>query len=378
MKVDYFGAQSDAIPVLVNIFDGQELYELAKDKTPQAREDLVTKIISLLDVPLSMREKELAADILIDLMRQAERDLRCAVSERLATMDDVPLRLILSVANDDIEVAAPLLENSPILNDLDLIYIIKGKSEEYWRTIAKRKHIGDDIVNMLAETKDLGTALNLTKNENITLKGSALTIIADMARGHDNLAAPLLRRNEVTADMAKALYDYVGESLKKHISKTFKHQPGDISKAMATMDEVTGELRVSALDKDEHDQDAMIPGASHIRAAKASQDKKLLNANLMIDTLKRKQTALFTAQFCVMCKLPVKRALKILSQTNGQKLAIVCKAYDISQMDFIALFTLSAHIRGQNEAVQTEDIQKATEHYKMISKSAATQLIKSL
>ena len=98
----------------------------------------------------------------------------------------------------------------------------------------------------------------------------------------------------------------------------------------------------------------------------------------MIDTLKLKQSALFVAQFCVHCRVPVKTALNILSETNGQKLAIITKAFDIGQSDFIALFTLSAYMRGHNDAVQTEDIQKAAELYKMIGKAAAKQLAKSL
>jgi uncharacterized protein (DUF2336 family) len=369
MKIDYFGTQSEVIPVLVDMFDSQALFDLASDKSPKAREELVNKVIALLDVPLSMREKELAADILIDLMRQAERDLRAAIAQRLATMDDVPLRVMLSIARDEIDVAAPLLEHSESLNELDLFYVIKNTGAAHWRVIAKRKQMTDDLIMTLAQTNDYETALNIAENESLFLSEEVASVLVDLSMEQNDLAVPLARRNDVPKAMIQAIYNEVGDVIRQKLD-------GVLSKAdLMAVDQTVEELsRGAAVTK----HGIELPTKAQIQEAKAAKAKGVLNTKMLINTLKRKQTASFIAQFCVLTNLPVKRLLKALQETSGQKLAIVAKAFGFSRVDFIALYTLSAYIRGQNDAVQTSDVQRATEHYAMIGKGAAKQLLKNL
>src|SRR5262245_34641947 len=130
MDLSFLDKSSGVTPILVRLYDSHKLYGLAKDKKPMARAELTSAVSDLLDMDLSPRESELIADVLIALMRQAEKDLRLALAERLSVSDKAPLRLILQISNDDIDIAAPVLRNSNVLGDLDLIYIIKSKSAE--------------------------------------------------------------------------------------------------------------------------------------------------------------------------------------------------------------------------------------------------------
>ena len=109
------------MPMLVKLHDSHKLYSLAQDKQPLAQSELSTAMAELLDMQTTPREEELIADVLIGLMRQAEIDLREALSEKLSIMENVPLRLALHIANDEISVAKPVLKNSIALGDLDLI-----------------------------------------------------------------------------------------------------------------------------------------------------------------------------------------------------------------------------------------------------------------
>src|SRR5688572_4950053 len=119
MDLSFLDKSSGVTPLLVRLYDSHKLYRLAKDRKPFARAELTSTVSALLDVALSARETELVADVLIALMRQAEKDLRQALAEKLSILDQVPLRLVLQIANDEIDVAAPVLRNSPILGDLD-------------------------------------------------------------------------------------------------------------------------------------------------------------------------------------------------------------------------------------------------------------------
>ncbi|MCK6418949.1 MAG: hypothetical protein L6Q57_08470, partial [Alphaproteobacteria bacterium] len=109
MDLGFLDKSSHVTPLLVKLYDSHKIYTLAHDKKPEARQELTKAVLELLDMDLNPREGELIADVLIALIRQAERDLRQALAERLCAMDNVPLRLVLHMANDEIDVARPVL-----------------------------------------------------------------------------------------------------------------------------------------------------------------------------------------------------------------------------------------------------------------------------
>src|SRR6056297_122186 len=125
------------------------------------------------------------ADVMISLMRQAEIDLREALAERLAVLDNVPLRLVLQLSNDEIDVARPVLKQSPVLSDMDLIYIMKSKGPEYWQAIAQREHMSNQIMNLLSDTRDVETGIALVENEKITLTEHTLNVLSEVAQNSD-------------------------------------------------------------------------------------------------------------------------------------------------------------------------------------------------
>ena len=176
MSFSHLGRGSEVEPLLVQLYDSHRLYQLAQEKKPEARAELSQSVVGLLGANLRINEQELVADILISLMRQAERDLRQAIAERLSIMDNVPLRLVLHMAQDEITVAESVLCTSPVLNDLDLLYIIQSKTAEYWRAIARREHINEPVIDTLADTRDVETACHLAENSKIALTSLIIEI----------------------------------------------------------------------------------------------------------------------------------------------------------------------------------------------------------
>ena len=103
MAFDGLEKTPEVAPLLVRLYDTHNLYSLAGEKEcDSARMELATIMTDILKIKLSDREKELIADDILGLMKQAERDLRAALSERLASMDNVPLRVGLGLSNDSI------------------------------------------------------------------------------------------------------------------------------------------------------------------------------------------------------------------------------------------------------------------------------------
>ncbi|MEM7651130.1 MAG: DUF2336 domain-containing protein [Pseudomonadota bacterium] len=369
MDLGFLDKSSNVTPLLVRLYDSHKLHGLAKDNKPLARAELTSAVSELLEMDLSPRESELIADVLIGLMRQAELDLREALAERLAALDNVPLRLVLQLANDEIEVAAPVLRRSEVLGDLDLIYLIKSKGSAHWEEIAKREALSNQVMNLLSDTRDIRTAMALTKNENITLTQHVLTVLSDMAQKSDKLAMPLLQREEVTKDIAKTLYKYVGAEIKTFIETQYGISEGSI---IESVDEVILEMVEASEAVGEFS-----PSETMISAAERYKSKGLLTMKLMLGSLRRGQIPAFIAQFSKFTSLCPKTTLEILSQSSGQGLAVACKAFEISKEDFVSVFLLTNRVRNKGRMVDLNDMTRAISYYNRINEDVARNIIKN-
>ena len=357
-------------PLLVKLYDSQQLHALAKDEAPLARAELTSAVTELLEMELSPREGELVADVLISLMRQAERDLRQALAERLSIMDNVPLRLVLQMANDDIEVAGSVLSKSMVLSDLDLIYIIKAKGAEHWQSIAKREEMTDQIINILVDTGEKGTVQNLAENKEIRLTEYALDVMGDMACKDEVLAKPLLRREEVTVDFAKRIYQHVGKALKGYIVERYDL---DLDGSVTDLvDDVILEF-VEAADEGTD----ILPTESMLKAAQRHKDKGLLTIKMMLGSLRRGQVPSFIAQFSKYTGMAPKTVAEMLLQNSGQGLAITCKAFDIIKADFMSIFLLTNGLRNENKMADLKEMEKAMKYFSRVSKQVAQDIIKN-
>lgn len=143
-------------PLLVGLYDAHRAYE--GRKTEDIKEKLCEHMTDLLSVSTRVSDREMITDVLVSLVKQSERDMKAALSERLSTLGHVPLRLVLQLVNDDISIARPVLLNSPVLNDLDLLYIIQSRDSSFWQAIAARQGLHENVVDALADTRDVPTA----------------------------------------------------------------------------------------------------------------------------------------------------------------------------------------------------------------------------
>ncbi len=360
--------QSEKVaPHLVKLYETQRLYGLAKDKGPEARMELADAITELLDIDLNYREKDLVAEVLISLLKQAERDLRQTLAERLAVMPNVPIRLLLHIAHDEIFVASSVLKHSTVLGDFDLLYIIKSQTPEYWRVIAQRAKMGPSVIDALADTKDIDTARNLAENSEIVLTNHAVNAISATVKEDENIALSLFRRKEVPQSVRAALYRYVSAELQNVIEQEFGMFKTEIGAGLqSAMEELI-----------EDDFRNERPTTAMIHAAQRFMKAGKLTPMMMIKTLQHGQIMSFVAQFAIYTKMPTKTVQEILMQPCGQGLAMTCKAMKINKQDFISMYLLSQrYFSSANSNTGKESLNKAISYYDKVKESVAERILK--
>lgn len=369
MDMRLFEKSPQVAPLLVRLYDSHRLYGLAQDDSPLARAELTSAVVDLLQTDLGPREKELIADVLISLMRQAEQDLRLAIAERLAVVDSTPLRVVLHIANDEIEVATPMLRLSRVFSDLDLLYIIKGKGPEYWRAIAAREILSDEIMNVLADTKESRTLETLVTNRKLRLTPHTLIVIEQAAEKNESMARPLLMRPDVPEEIARKLYHHVGVDLKEYIRNYFGIIDDTVLNAV---DDIIFEFSGQ---KAESEPREFIPRESVIKAAEALASSGRLNMQRMMETLQRGQMATFIAMFAQFSGISTDRVHDMLSATDGKILAVTCRALDLSKSDLSRIYMMTQRIRSRDRIVDQSDLLHALAVYDRIQAREARKIL---
>lgn len=349
--------------LLVQLHDKHKLYALAKNSHPESRAELAGIMADLLRIKLSPTESELITDVLMSLMRQAGENLKRAVAERLSTMEGIPLRLVVHLANEKISISKPILERSRVLDDRDLAYIVQSQTKSHWQAIAKRAQLSKELIDMLADKKDLRTAINLSENKNIVLTGHAITVFTDMAKNFESLAKPLLMREELPSRFATQLYSHVGRELKAYIKENF-----DVDQSVIddTVDDIVFELS--------EPESEYAPKLDLITAAENMLKRGFLNPHVMVENLRRGQITNFVAMFSVYCGLPVDTVIEIIHQNKAQGLAVACKAVGIQKPEFVNIFLLTSGVRG-GKVIEQQNLARALAYYDRVTRKVAKRIL---
>lgn len=338
--------------------DAHALLELARDRTEEGRQRLTRAVGELLEGGLETGAVEMATDLLLELLERAELDLREALAEQFAVMEGAPLRLVLALSHDAINVAQPVLVNSPVLTEIDLEYIIRASTAEYWQAIAMRKQISEKVVDCLVNTGDVQTALNVLNNENANLSDKSMRRLTNQARTEDVLHNPLLQREEMTRDIASELYWFASRELRNFIVETYEVDPDKLDGMLESIvtdfvDSATGTISVTEEMKSVARQFTM---------------RGQLTPHHLIQTLRRGQMSFFVALLAEFAGIPTTLAKKLVQTDSYRTFALLCRGMNVRKADFATIFLLSRGGRADEKVVHPEELanaMKAFERHKV-------------
>ncbi len=345
----------------------QKLLSMALDRSVKGREALARTIGQLFseeEVALSELERALMTDILGKLISDVEKLVRQALSEELAVTKTVPHELILMLANDDIEVARPILMNSDILKDQDLVDIIKSRTHQHQLSIALRNELSSEVSDALVNTGKKDVIKTLLENKNAAISELTLEYLADQSRRIDDFQEPLINREDLPTHLAERMYWWVSAALRDHILKNF---PVDIQ-------DVDNKIQSSVhklVDKDK------IKPTLHAPATKLAQKLKqnnLLTIDSLVQSLRQGEVELFESMFCEMSGFRPGGLRKALYETKGEGIAILCLAMGIPKQTFATIFLLSRKGNPRGHTTDPRDLSRAMLIYDKVNRDDA-QLI---
>ena len=165
-----------------------ELVDLARQKTAESRKVLLDNMYDMFisnENRLNDHERALMGDILVKLVGTIETTVRRQLSERLSEIDAAPPEVIRLLANDMIEIARPVLENSKVLHNEDLIEVIRHRTDEHRLAIAIREGVDEEVSDALVEFGDQDVIEALLKNPDAEISRRAMEYLVAESRRVD-------------------------------------------------------------------------------------------------------------------------------------------------------------------------------------------------
>ena len=195
-----------------------DVTRLLNDPSPETRAETAAKIAaSFGQAELNEAERRIATEIFRVMVRDAAVRVREALSQNLKASADLPHDLALALARDVESVALPILENSAVLGDEDLVEIVRKSSPEKQVAIARRTSISPPVADALIESRNGGAVAQLIENTGAELSEKALQRVLDSYGEEDAVKGSMARRAKLPITVAERLVVMVSDNLREYL-----------------------------------------------------------------------------------------------------------------------------------------------------------------
>jgi uncharacterized protein (DUF2336 family) len=185
-----------AVPALI-----PELEDVIQSGSAERRTQALQKITDLFlhgAGQFNEAHVDLFDDVFGRLINEIEAKARSELSNRLAPVDNAPMRLVQRLAkDDDIAVAGPILQHSQRLADSDLVQIAKTKSQAHLLAISGRHSIAEPVTEVLVNRGDQAVVRNVADNRGARLSEDAFSALLRRAEQDEALAEKVGRRSDI-------------------------------------------------------------------------------------------------------------------------------------------------------------------------------------
>ncbi|NWG45424.1 MAG: DUF2336 domain-containing protein [Alphaproteobacteria bacterium] len=328
-----------------SIANMSDLAAMARHADAASRGRLYEAVIRLVrsrGSELTDPERVLMRDILGRLTDHVEKALRQALAEELAEDSGAPVDIILLLAQDEIDVARPVLHKSDVIGGPELADLARRLGEAHQLVIAGRPNLPEEPSQVLAENGIESVVLALLNNVTAQIPVAAFATLARLAEGSARLQGPLVSRTDLPGDIAARIALVVGEDLRQRLIDSGQLSPAEVNAAIARAGTRTP-------------QDAAAPAvlAGDDLGAQRLVEKlhaaRQLTPGLLVKALTRNQMTVFEFGLAKLTDLPVTETRRALYERGAECLAALALAIGLDRSIFATLAEACAVRSGRPE-----------------------------
>ena len=302
-------------------------------KRPQRERDGLLSALGELGAtePAFARERVRAAiePLFLNLVAHAEVELRRRLSERLAASAWAPPGVIRFLAADDIEVARPVIAESPLLQDADLLKLLTEASVEHRIEVAGRHGLGEPVAAAIIAAGEPAVLTALAANTTASISDVDMALLVESSRPIVGLRAPLSRHPKLSEALAKRLYIWVGDQLRHALVERFEVDPAALDK------QIEGAVE---------DAVAVHPTVELIESERKLVEKlaaaRQLRSGYLLRALREGRLVLFEAALVELSGFSAEAIRQAADAPSPDLLALACLAVGVDRSAFPTILEL--------------------------------------
>jgi uncharacterized protein (DUF2336 family) len=153
-------------------------------------------------------QRRVAEDIFRIALYDAESLVRCVLADSLKRHADVPADILRTLAQDEAQVARPVLQHSPALTDDDLARIAREFGRSHRLAIADRSTLSSRVAETLYGARDPIVLRRLLANDGASLPEGMLHAILAGFGSVTGIVETMARRRLLPLSVLDRLADY--------------------------------------------------------------------------------------------------------------------------------------------------------------------------
>jgi uncharacterized protein (DUF2336 family) len=354
----------------------ESLLDLAKSRQPADRERLLLAIADLCDAPhagLAMKApaiQTLLSSIFMSLVVEAERDIRHRLSHKLAAADWAPNALVNVLALDDIEIARPIIAQSPVLKDLDLVRLLVEATIEHQIEVARRPNLSRNVISAILQQAEPAVLTALVGNPTAELSAADMEELVEASRQIAALRTPLSQHPQLTEELARRLYLWVGLALRQGLAERFRL---DIAALDASLAAAVSEA-----------QCATPPAEPSPRTAREGEREVMeqrlidklhaagqLRPGYLVRALREGRLGLFANALAILGRFEPRQVQATLDSDRPELLALACSAVGIDRSVFPDILEMTRLLNEGRPGGGAEGARKAAVAFAPVSPEVA-------
>jgi uncharacterized protein (DUF2336 family) len=295
---------------------------LVKSRARIALLKRLADVVSLPSSRVNAFERSVTADLLVEILREADEEDRMRVARRVAGLADIPGPLVRLLLRGNPDVAQPLLEGNASLGESDLLDCVGFGGEAHRRMIAGRRNLSEAITDALVNSGEITTIETLLRNEGARLSHVAVETLAAMSRTSPLLVAPLLRRPELRPNHAYAIFWWADAAARRTVLQRF-------AVSRDVLQDTSSDIFATAAEEgwqDELARKALQFIERRQRNRAAIQRSPFDSLEDAVAAAEKDMTSETLTEIAYLSGVKPMTAARIMADPGGEPVAILCKA----------------------------------------------------
>lgn len=162
---------------------------------------------------LSESERAFARQLLSYMVKDSAEIVRYALAITLKNSPELPRDIALCLAEDVDNIATPILANSPVFTDADLIEILRSRAAAKVAAVAKRPSISDYIVRAIIRYGDGHAVAELAANDGAEISQETAEAVLALYHDDDLIKSRFIARRDLPPKVMEKLITMVSENV---------------------------------------------------------------------------------------------------------------------------------------------------------------------